>query len=141
MSTAPTPDRALTVLGALLVVTGAPLALLAVAAPDLLVTVYSIAATAGTPTDGGPAMRLGAAISGALTLGWGVLLGLLGRGLPLRSAALASAVAWYVLDSGASLVLGFGWNALSNTGFLAAFVLLLWPRRSSVAGTAARSGA
>ncbi len=141
MSTAPAPDRALAALGALLVLTGVPLTLLAVARPELLASIYSVVATAGTPVDAGPAMRLGAALTGALTAGWGVTFVLIGRGLPLRSAVLTGACAWFLLDSGASLALGFGWNALSNTVFLAASVLLLRPRGARAAGATIRSGA
>lgn len=102
----------------------------AIFAPDLLRWFYELVASPETVTDMSAAARLGAALFGALTFGWGVTLLQAGRGVSLVKAATAGVVAWFVVDSLASLALGYAWNALSNAGFLVVLLLLLRERSS-----------
>ncbi len=90
--------------------------------PSVLDTLYTIAATSGTPVAIGGSAQIGASVAGALMVGWGVMLALLARGYAPPTAAVISDVAWFVVDSAASLFLGFGWNALSNILFLLLFL-------------------
>ena len=47
----------------------------------------------------------------------------------MSRAAVIGAVVWFIVDSAASIALGFQWNALSNVGFLSMFLVLLPWRR------------
>ena len=85
----------------------------------------------GQPTLDQPAARLLAAISGGVMVGWGAMLWLVATRLlpadPSLAAALVrtSAVAWFVVDSAASIAAGAPLNAMLNLVFLAAFLLPL----------------
>ncbi|MFD3264214.1 hypothetical protein [Phenylobacterium ferrooxidans] len=68
-------------------------------------------------------MRFALGLMGAVTLGWALTLlvtfdaahKLGAAGGPTWRGVLASAVVWYVIDSGISVATGFGLNAVSNT--------------------------
>jgi hypothetical protein len=105
------------------------LVLLAVAAPDTLGALYQLYSTLPTDATLNDASRFGAGLFGALTVGWGVTLHQLGRGIAVSRAAVIGAVVWFIVDGAASIALGFHWNALSNVGFLAMFLALLPWRR------------
>jgi hypothetical protein len=135
-TTAPTPVAATRVpqpsvvaASRVLTVAGLGFVALAVAAPDLLATLYALIAHGDTVVDMTAGTRLGAALFGALTVGWGLTLERLGRGEGVVRAAVIGIVVWYLVDSAASIALGFGWNALSNTGFVVVVVGLLRPWR------------
>lgn len=72
-------------------------------------------------------MRFAVGLMGAVTLGWALTLlvtfdaahRLGAAGGPAWRGVLASAVVWYVIDSGISVVTGFGLNAVSNTLLMA----------------------
>ncbi|MCU0618822.1 MAG: hypothetical protein MUF40_02810 [Gemmatimonadaceae bacterium] len=113
----------------MLTVAGLGFVALAVAAPDLLATLYALIAHGDTVVDMTAGTRLGAALFGALTVGWGLTLERLGRGDGVVRAAVIGIVAWYLVDSAASIALGFGWNALSNTGFVVVVLAILRPWR------------
>ena len=76
-------------------------------------------------------MRFTLAVLGAVTLGWGLTLlavteaahqlGAAGR--PTWTAVTGAVAIWYLIDSGLSIATGYGVNALSNTIFLAAYLL------------------
>ena len=85
------------------------------------------------PIDGQPATLsreaiLGMALTGAVMVGWGVLmLGLaqdekLSREPRVWQIMTTAMVIWFVVDSTASLLAGAGVNALGNVGFLATFL-------------------
>ncbi len=112
-----------------LTIAGLGFVALAVAAPELLATLYTLAAHGDTVVDMTAGTRLGAGLFGALTLGWGLTLERLGRGDGVVRATVIGVVAWYLVDSAASIALGFGWNALSNTGFLVVVLAILRPWR------------
>lgn len=126
--TAAHPSRPLVRASAVLLISGLGFVLEAIFAPDLLRWFYDLLASPGTVTDMSAAARLGAALFGALTFGWGVTLWQAGRGSPLVKAATAGVIAWFIVDSAASLVLGYAWNALSNAGFLVVLLVLLRER-------------
>lgn len=110
--------------GYVLAAMGAVFAGAALFAPDLLRTLYSLARSSGPAVAMEPAALLGAGLYGAFMVGWGLMAARVASGHSLRSAMTVGAVSWFVVDSSASLWLGFGWNALSNVGFLVVFVLL-----------------
>lgn len=112
-----------------LTIAGLAFVALAVAAPELLAAFYALVASGDTVVDMTAGTRLGAGLFGALTFGWGLTLERLGRGDDVVRAAVIGVVAWYVVDSLASIALGFGWNALSNTGFVAVVLAILRPWR------------
>lgn len=62
--------------------------------------------------------RWGYAIGGAGLAGWGLMMALLALGRPLSLAVRASAVLWFVLDSGGSVLVGAAPNLLPNVAFL-----------------------
>lgn len=72
-------------------------------------------------------MRFAVALMGAVTLGWALTLlvtfdaahRLGAAGGPTWRGVMASAAAWYVIDSGLSIATGFGLNAVSNTLLMA----------------------
>jgi hypothetical protein len=111
--------------GAFLMVAGLAFVLLALEAPNVLAMLYDLAASAGTVTDMGASTRFAVALFGALTVGWGVTLDQLGRGRDPVRACTVGMLAWFVVDSGASVVSGYGWNAVSNIGFAVIFLVLL----------------
>ncbi len=79
-------------------------------------------------TDG---LRFATALMGAVSLGWGLTLFAAIRtairlgpdGRDLWFGILASVLVWFVVDSSLSVATGFGFNAVSNTAFVAAFLL------------------
>ncbi len=86
-------------------------------------------------------MRFSLAVLGAVTIGWSLTLMAAIRaanqldkqhGKPIWRLVAASVVSWYVIDGILSFVTGFGLNVLSNTVFLAVFLLPLI--RSGVLG-------
>lgn len=105
--------------------TGLAFVLLACFEPSVLLLLYERIASTASVADMLPASRFGAALFGALTVGWGFTLHRLSAGVHLSRAAVTGALVWFVIDSSASLWLGFGWNVVLNVGFLALFVLLL----------------
>lgn len=71
-----------------------------------------------------PAMRLTASLLGAVTAGWGLTMVAAARaaaGASLARSVGAAVIAWYLVDSGASIAAGYPLNALSNTVFAALF--------------------
>ncbi len=97
------------------------------------------------PLDGGPlvttpAERLLAGISGGLMTGWGVTVLTVGRGGELPSALLRGGIAWFAIDSIASVIAGAPLNVALNIGFLALFVYAGWPRKSVAAVTTEAAG-
>ncbi len=93
--------------------------------PGVLEALYALAGPGQDPTLS-PSGRVGVAIYGGLMVGWGLTLLLAGRGVHVTRAAAAGLGAWWVVDSGASIAVGFPLNALSNLGFLALFTPLFW---------------
>jgi hypothetical protein len=112
------------------VAVGLGLAVPALFAPSLLDSVYDVVRT-GTPIAAplDASARFGAALAGALTLGWGWCIVMVGAGRPFATALRHGVLAWFVVDSAASLLLGFGGNAVSNLGF----VLVTWWATRAVA--------
>lgn len=80
--------------------------------------------------------RLVSAIGGGVMIGWGVAIWILAnegfKQAPelSRKIILASVSIWFVADSTASIAAGVPLNALSNTVYLAIFVLPLWNVRA-----------
>lgn len=74
-----------------------------------------------------PAFRFAVALLGAVTLGWGLtMLAVVRAGAAEASrwrAVTAAVLIWYAVDSIASVASGFALNAVSNTLFLAAFLV------------------
>lgn len=114
--------------GYLLAALGAAFAGAALFAPDLLRTLYSLLRSGGPEVAMEPAALLGAGLYGAFMVGWGLMAARVASGHSLRSAMTVGMVSWFVVDSSASLWFGFGWNALSNVGFLVVFVVLMQKR-------------
>ena len=129
VTTAPVAQPSLIAASRVLTIAGLAFVALAVAAPALLATFYALVASGDTVVDMTAGTRLGAGLFGALTFGWGLTLERLGRGDGVIRAAVIGIVAWYVVDSLASIALGFGWNALSNTGFVVVVLAILRPWR------------
>jgi hypothetical protein len=109
--------------------------LLAIAAlPSLNLPVRLLADLLIWPFDGSESLvaaetRLPLAIGGGVMLGWGVMIWQL-AGEPMRKAPDAiraiirtSAVAWFVVDSLASIAAGAGLNVVANAAFLALFLV------------------
>jgi hypothetical protein len=77
------------------------------------------------------ALRFALGLMGAVTFGWGLTwmaairaahqLGAAGR--PIWGLLTVGAMAWFVVDSAISIATGFTLNAVSNAGFVAAFLL------------------
>jgi hypothetical protein len=118
-----TRDSSLVALGLLFVAAGLPLEAVALGAPSVLGSLLQLLSFGASPGELTAAARLGCALAGALTAGWGLMVLFLGQGWPVRRALVASTIAWFVLDSGASVALGFGGNAISNVGFLVAVLV------------------
>lgn len=76
--------------------------------------------------------RLMNAIGGGVMVGWGLMLWMLATELYPKKPALArkiimtSIIAWFIIDSGGSVLAGAPLNALGNTSFLLIFCLPLW---------------
>ena len=71
-----------------------------------------------------PGMRLTASLLGAVMVGWGLTMVAAARaaaGASLARSVGAAVIAWYLVDSGASIAAGYPLNALSNTVFAALF--------------------
>jgi hypothetical protein len=85
----------------------------------------------GHPTLDAPAPRLLAAISGGVMVGWGVMLWLVATRILPSDPALAatlvrtSLLAWFAVDSTASILAGAPLNVVLNAVFLAAFLVPL----------------
>jgi len=85
----------------------------------------------GTEVDFNAPLRVSIAVLGCVTLGWGLTLfvamkaahQLGNQGRTVWLGLTASVAGWFVIDSLLSTVTGFGLNALSNTVFMAAFLL------------------
>lgn len=140
----PTPNGyarhpTLVVNGTLLAVLGLAFALIAVAFPNLLAKLYALIATGDTVADAGPSSRLATGIYGGLMFGWGVMLAMLGRGSSIARATVLGALAWFVVDSTSSILVGFAWNAASNALFLAPFVVMLPSLRGALQREATRA--
>jgi len=111
-------DRLLVLVASVgLVGLGLAFAVIAIAAPDILDAIYALAGP-GHHTHLGDDGRFGAGIYAAMMVGWGVHTVLSARGVSLVNAFTAGALAWYIVDSVASLCTGYPMNVLSNTGFL-----------------------
>lgn len=91
--------------------------------PEALSALYALAGP-GQDTTMTPTAMVGVAIYAGMMVGWGLTLHLAGRRVHIARAAAAGLLAWWVVDSGASIALGFPNNALSNCGFLAVFAPL-----------------
>jgi hypothetical protein len=93
----------------------------------------------GLPTIDDPATRLLSAISGGLTMGWGVMIYLLATKLYPREPQLAgsiiltSVVIWFVTDSIGSAFAGAPANVLINLVFLVIFLVPILGARSKAA--------
>ncbi len=111
--------------GLFLILSGLAFVVLALALPDVLAAFYRLVAAPGTVTTMDASTRLGAGLFGALTFGWGVTLYQLAHGASLVRGMTAGMLAWFVVDSSASILLGYGWNTLSNAGFVVVLSLLL----------------
>lgn len=87
-----------------------------------------------------PTLRFGFGLLGAVTLGWSVTLlaafraadRLGAAGAPVWRLLTGGLIGWYLIDSTISIATGFTLNAVSNTLFLAAFLLPAW--RAGVLG-------
>lgn len=85
----------------------------------------------GVETRFDPAMRFNIGLLGAVTLGWAATLVALiwaaerlgPRGGPAWSMLTVGVIGWYVIDSSISVETGFMLNAVSNTGFLIAYLI------------------
>lgn len=75
----------------------------------------------------GPGMRISVSLVGAVMLGWGCAMLAVWRASgadPAVWRGLARAVLiWFVVDSALSVATGFPFNAVSNTAFVALFML------------------
>ena len=108
-----------------LIVAGLGFVALAVAAPEALAWIYRLYASSGTVTTMDASARFGAALFGALTFGWGVTMQQLGRGRSATRAITVGALAWFVVDSAASVATGYAGNVLSNVAFVVLILVLL----------------
>jgi len=85
----------------------------------------------GAEVDFDAPLRFSVALMGCVALGWSLTLlvamqaahQLGDRGRTVWLGLTASVAGWFVIDSLLSTVTGFGLNALSNTVFMAAFLL------------------
>ena len=134
-------DRAVARAGAALAVLGLGFVVAALLQPSLLEVAYALLNTASTTPSVERSALVGAGLYGAFMVGWGVTMVRAATGRTLTAAMRDGLLAWFVLDSVASLWLGFGWNALSNLGFLVVFVLLLRPLRQGNPDGPSREGA
>ena len=127
-------EARLVLAGRLLVIVGLALAVPAMLGLPLLDAIYALVRT-GDPMAGSldEAAQFGAAIAGALTLGWGWMIAALAAGRSLPVALRQAVLAWFVVDSAASALLGFGGNVVSNLGF----VLVIWWATSEATRTSA----
>lgn len=74
-----------------------------------------------------PGMRISVSLVGAVVLGWGLCLLAVyrasGTDLAVWRGLARATMAWYVIDSALSIITGFPLNALSNTLFIALFLV------------------
>lgn len=99
---------------------GVAFAGVAVLAPGALESLYRLLGP-GTPTEVGPAAQLATGIYGGLMAGWGTSFYLVGRGVSFGKAGAIGLATWYVVDSAASIAVGYPLNAVSNLAFLLPF--------------------
>ena len=85
----------------------------------------------GSPAMDAPATRLFSAITGGMTMGWGIMIFLIASKLYAKDPELArniiltSIVTWFVTDSTGSVVAGAPANVLINCIFLLMFLIPL----------------
>lgn len=85
----------------------------------------------GAQTGGDPTSRLMFAIGGGVLTAWGVFLWMLAdqvmTDMPVaaRRIVMTSALTWFVVDSGASVLAGAPLNVIANLPFLAMYLLPL----------------
>ncbi len=110
---------------------GLILALAAFAATDGL-TRALFSMMAPEPFAGTQSLRFAVGLMGAVTMGWGGTFYIAFRALhalePQKAAPLwrlitTALVAWYIIDSAISVATGFGLNAVSNTAFVALYLI------------------
>ena len=75
-----------------------------------------------------PGMRFGIGIQGALTIGWAItMMGMIRAaetdGAPVWRYLTGGLIAWYLIDSGISVMTGLGLNAVSNTLLVILFLI------------------
>jgi hypothetical protein len=75
-----------------------------------------------------PAMRFALGLQGALTIGWALtVFGMLRAadvgGVPVWRSLTVSLIVWYFIDSTISVSTGFALNAVSNTVFIATYLV------------------
>lgn len=93
-------------------------------APDLLAWVTRLAVPElGTPDR---ALATYAGIAGGLTVGFGVAMACAGRAVTPASALVRGLLAWFAVDTAASLAHGSWQNALGNVLFLLVGLPPLW---------------
>ena len=82
-----------------------------------------------------PETRLVSAIGGGVMFGWGLMMWMLTTRLYPKDPALAgsiivtSIIAWFVLDSGGSILAGAPLNVVGNIAFLVIFCVPIWLSR------------
>lgn len=108
--------------------------------PGVLEALHALAGP-GQDATMSPTGRLGVAIYGGLMVGWGLTFHLAGRGVHITRAAAAGLIAWFVVDSGASVLVGFPFNAVSNLGFLALFAPLFLALRQTASDESEKTSA
>jgi len=84
------------------------------------------------PVEFNPPMHFSLAVLGAVSIGWSITMlaavraaNLLDKqsGRPVWIMITSSVVTWYLIDSTLSVATGFGFNAIPNTLFMAAFLI------------------
>jgi len=120
----PAVARTLRYAGAATAALGVGFAAAAVWAPGVLEAAYR-AIGPQVHSEIGPAARLGAGIYGGLMAGFGVTAYMVGRRASTTRAFALGLASWWVVDSAASVAIGYPLNALSNLGFLALFTPVL----------------
>lgn len=99
------------------------------AAPGMLFTDIVIWPIDGMQQFSSPEARLFAAVLGGVMVGWGLMQWLVITRLVAKDPGLArelilvSTIAWFVVDSTGSVLVGAPLNVLPNAGFLVMFVL------------------
>lgn len=84
-----------------------------------------------------PETRLISAIGGGVMFGWGLMMWMLTTRLYPKDPALAgsiivtSIIAWFVLDSGGSILAGAPLNVVGNISFLLIFCVPVWLSRKA----------
>lgn len=123
------PQAAVVRVGAVLVGVGLAFVVLALDAPPAMAWLYRLLAADDTETTMNAAAQFGAALFGALTFGWGVTILQLGRGRDVPSAITTGTIAWFIVDSAASVVVGYPGNVVLNVGTAGLVLALLRPGR------------